>query len=117
KSLEIFYPETGERQMVSMISNWNPGWHLSHIYEDHVAPLVPTGAVMILTAWDDNTANNPHNPDPDQYVGRGSRTTDEMSHGWIAVTHLDEEGYQTLLAEREKLQAEKDALAASADDR
>jgi len=117
KSLEIFYPETGERQMVSMISNWNPGWHLSHIYEDHVAPLVPTGAVMILTAWYDNTANNPHNPDPDQYVGRGSRTTDEMSHGWIAVTHLDEEGYQTLLAEREKLQAEKDALAASADDR
>ena len=24
-----------------------------------------------------------------------------MSHAWIAVTHLDEEGYQELLEERE----------------
>jgi hypothetical protein len=23
-----------------------------------------------------------------------------MSHAWIAVTHLDDEGYQSLLAER-----------------
>jgi mono/diheme cytochrome c family protein len=100
KSLEIFYPETGRREMVSMISNWNPGWHISHMYEEHVAPLMPAGAVMILTAWYDNTADNPHNPDPDQWVGLGNRTTDEMSHAWIAVTHLDEEGYHRLLAER-----------------
>ena len=31
----------------------------------------------------------------------GSRTADEMSHAWIAVTHLDDEGYQKLLEERE----------------
>jgi hypothetical protein len=24
-----------------------------------------------------------------------------MSHAWIAVTHLDEEGYQKILAERQ----------------
>ena len=24
-----------------------------------------------------------------------------MSHAWIAVTHLDEEGYERLVAERE----------------
>ena len=101
KSLEIFYPETGEREMVSMISNWNAHWHLSHLYEEDVAPLVPTGAVMILTAWYDNTENNPYNPDPEVWVGRGSRTADEMSHAWIAVTHLDDEGYETLKAERE----------------
>jgi hypothetical protein len=102
KALEIFYPETGRRELVSMISNWNPGWHHSHVYEDHVAPLVPTGAVLIVTAWHDNTANNRFNPDPDQWVSRGSRTTDEMSHAWIAITHLDQEGYERLLAEREE---------------
>jgi hypothetical protein len=32
----------------------------------------------------------------------GQRTTDEMSHAWIAVTHLDEEGYQRMLEEREE---------------
>jgi hypothetical protein len=35
-------------------------------------------------------------------VGPGSRTADEMSHAWIAVTHLDDEGYQRILAEREQ---------------
>jgi hypothetical protein len=43
---------------------------------------------------------NHHNPDPDQWVGIGDRTTDEMSHAWIAVTHLDDEMYKTILAER-----------------
>jgi mono/diheme cytochrome c family protein len=100
KKLEIFYPETGRLEMISQITNWNPGWHLSHIYEDNVAPLMPRGAVMIITAWYDNTAENRYNPDPDQWVGIGNRTTDEMSHAWIAVTHLDDEGYERLLAER-----------------
>jgi len=99
-SLEIFYPETGRREMVSMISNWNPLWHLSHIYEDDVAPLIPAGAVITLTAWYDNTENNPYNPDPDQWVGTGQRTADEMSHAWIAVTHLDQKGYEQMVSER-----------------
>jgi hypothetical protein len=101
-SLEIFYPQTGRREMVSMVSNWNPGWHISHMYEDHVAPLLPAGAVMIITGWYDNTADNPFNPDPDQFVGLGNRTTDEMSHAWIGITHLDQDGYDQLLAERNK---------------
>ena len=102
-SLEIFYPDTGEREVVSMISNWNAEWQISHIYEDHVAPLVPAGAVMIVTQWYDNTVDNPHNPDPDVWVYRGSRTGDEMSHAWIAVTHLDQEGYERIKAEREAM--------------
>jgi mono/diheme cytochrome c family protein len=101
-SLEVFDPETGRREVVSMVSNWNAGWNLSHIYENGHQPLVPAGAVLILTAWYDNTADNPRNPDPEQWVAMGQRTTDEMSHAWIAITHLDEEGYQRMLAERER---------------
>ncbi len=102
KKLEIYHPDTGERELVSQVSNWNPGWHLSHMYEPHAAPLMPAGSIMIITAWYDNTAANPWNPDPDQWVGPGDRTTDEMSHAWIAITHLDEEGFETLVAEREE---------------
>ena len=101
-SLEIFHPETGRRDMISMISNWHPGWHLSHIYEDDAAPLVPAGAVLVLTAWYDNSADNPHNPDPDQWVGTGQRTVDEMSHAWIAVTHLDQEAYERIISARRR---------------
>ena len=100
-SLEIFYPETGRTETISMISNWSAVWHQSHIYGVDSAPLVPAGAVMIQKNWYDNTANNPNNPDPDQWVDYGARTADEMGHGWLAVTHLDEEGYERLLAERE----------------
>ena len=100
-TLEAFYPETGRREVLSSASNWNAGWNHSHIYEEGYQPLIPAGATLILTGWYDNTADNPHNPDPDQWVGMGQRTTDEMSHAWIAITHLDEEGYERMLAERE----------------
>jgi mono/diheme cytochrome c family protein len=101
-SLEIFYPETGRTEVISMVSNWSAVWHQSHIYEDDVAPLIPTGAVLVMKQWFDNTAANPNNPDPDQWVDYGSRTADEMSHFWLGVTHLDEEGYDRLVEERKE---------------
>ena len=100
-SLEIFYPQTGRTEEISQISNWSATWHHNHIFEPDVAPLLPAGAVLVLKQWYDNTANNPNNPDPDQWVYGGSRTGDEMSHAWIAITHLDDEGYDKLVAERE----------------
>ena len=57
--------------------------------------------MLILKQWYDNTAANPNNPDPDQWVYGGQRTGDEMSHAWLAVTHLDQDGYEKLVAERE----------------
>ena len=99
-SLEIFYPATGQTEQISQISNWSATWHHSHIYEPDVAPLLPTGAVLVLKQWYDNTAANPNNPDPDMWVVGGSRTGDEMTHAWIAVTHLDDEGFEKLVAER-----------------
>ena len=102
KTLEIFYPDTGKFEMVSSVSNWSNNWHTSHIYDEEVAPLVPKGAVLVITGYYDNTTANKQNPDPDQWVGPGSRTADEMSHAWIAVTHLDDAGYAKMVAERER---------------
>lgn len=104
-SLEIFYPETGKTEVVSMISKWSATWHHSHLYTPDTAPLLPTGAVLITKQWYDNTANNPNNPDPDQWVGWGQRTADEMTHSWIAITHLDDETYQELVDQRENSSA------------
>ena len=113
-SLEIFYPKTGRTEQISQISNWSATWHHSHLYERDVAPLIPTGAVLVIKQWYDNTADNPNNPDPDQWVYGGSRTGDEMSHAWIAITHLDDEGYERLVAERKE--KEQRSLAGSDDD-
>ncbi len=111
-SLEIFYPETGRTEPISQISKWSATWHHSHIYQEDVAPLLPTGAVMVLKQWYDNTAANPNNPDPDMWVMGGSRTGDEMTHAWLAVTHLDDEGYEQLLADR----AEKEERSLAGND-
>jgi len=98
-SLEILRAN-GRTETVSMVSNWSALWHHSHIYADDVAPLLDVGDKIILTAWYDNTENNRYNPDPDQWVSIGDRTADEMSHAWIAVSQLDEEGFERLTAER-----------------
>ncbi|HSH75261.1 MAG TPA: hypothetical protein VLA09_06240 [Longimicrobiales bacterium] len=100
-SMEILRAN-GRTETVSMVSNWSALWHHSHIYQENVAPLLDVGDKIILTGWYDNTVNNRYNPDPDQWVGIGDRTADEMSHAWIAVTHLDEEGFEQLKAERER---------------
>ena len=101
-SLEVFDPKTGRTTPVSQISNWSATWHHSHIYDADAAPLLAPGQVLVIKQWYDNTASNPNNPDPDQWVYGGSRTGDEMSHAWIAVTHLDQEGYEKIVAEREE---------------
>ena len=109
KTLEIFDPKTGDLEMVSSVSNWTNDWHTSHIYADDAAPLVPAGSVLVITGYYDNTAGNKQNPDPNQWVGSGSRSADEMSHAWIAVTHLDDESYEQQVAEREAKEAAKRA--------
>jgi hypothetical protein len=53
-----------------------------------------------MTGWYENTADNPLT-DSEMFYARGSRTVDEMSHAWIAVSHLDDEGYERIKAERE----------------
>ena len=53
-----------------------------------------------MSAWYDNTKANKNNPDPDQWVGYGDRTVDEMAHAWINVVYLSDEEYKAVLAER-----------------
>jgi hypothetical protein len=102
QTLEILYPEKNKLEMISSVSNWTNSWHTSHIFAPDAAPIVPKGAVLIITGYYDNTPNNKSNPDPSQWVALGSRTADEMSHAWIGVTHLDDEGYARIVAEREE---------------
>jgi hypothetical protein len=55
-----------------------------------------------VTAWYDNTRGNRHNPDPDQWVGFGDRTVDEMGHAWMNVTYLSDEEYNSMLVKRKQ---------------
>jgi hypothetical protein len=84
----------GSTQVVSYVGNFNFNWMTNYIYADDAAPVFPKGTVIQVSAWYDNTKNNPSNPDPDQWVGYGDRTVDEMAHAWMNVVYLTDAEYQ-----------------------
>jgi mono/diheme cytochrome c family protein len=91
---------TGGTQIISYVGRFNFNWMTNYIYTDDASPVFPKGTVIHVTAWHDNTRANPFNPDPDQWVGYGDRTVDEMAHAWMNVVYLTDEEYSALLAER-----------------
>jgi hypothetical protein len=100
-SMEAIYPD-GRRETLSMVSNFQWRWHVNYIFAEQTAPLLPKGTTLVFTAWHDNTASNPNNPDPAQWVGWGDRTVDEMAHVWVDVTYLEQEDFDRKIAERRK---------------
>jgi len=96
-AVEAILPD-GTTQMLSYVGNFNFNWMTNYIYAEDAAPVLPKGTVIHVTAWHDNTPNNPNNPDPDQWVGYGDRTVDEMAHAWMNVTYISDEDYSKWVA-------------------
>jgi len=97
-SMEALFPN-GQRQMLSQVTDFNFNWMNMYIYADDSAPLLPKGTILHLVAWWDNTKGNKNNPDPDQWVGHGDRTVDEMGHAWLNITYYNDEEFK---AEQDK---------------
>jgi len=104
--VEAILPD-GSVQTVSYVPNFNFNWMTNYIYADDAAPAFPKGTTIHVTAWYDNTRANLNNPDPDQWVGFGDRTVDEMGHAWMNVTYISDEEYSAWAAKHHpKLQAD-----------
>ena len=95
--VEAIFPD-GHTQIISYVSNFNFNWMTNYIYADDAAPAFPKGTIIHVTAWYDNTKANKNNPDPDQWVGYGDRTVDEMAHAWMNVVYISDAEYQEWLA-------------------
>jgi hypothetical protein len=102
---------TGQRQVLSHVDNFNFQWMTTFVYADDAAPLLPKGTLLKVTAWHDNTTAKKSNPDPNQWVGWGDRTVDEMAHAWINIVYLKDDEYK---AEQER---RKTATAATTAER
>ena len=99
--LEAILPD-GTRRTLSYVDHFSFNWMTNYIYADDAAPVLPKGTLIHVVAWHDNTANNPNNPDPEQWVGWGQRTVDEMAHAWVNVTYITDDDYQTWLAKQSR---------------
>jgi hypothetical protein len=101
--LELIYPGNPsnimKRETINC-ANWDYNWHSVYNYQDHAAPLVPAGTVIHIISWHDNSAANRNNPDPQNWVGYGDRTIDEMGFSWIGWIDLTPEEYEKEMAER-----------------
>src|SRR5215831_2469499 len=95
--VEAIFPD-GRTQIVSYVDNFNFNWMTNYIYAEDAIPAFPKGTVIHVTAWYDNTKANKLNPDPDQWVGYGDRTVDEMAHAWMNVYYLPDDEYQEYAA-------------------
>jgi hypothetical protein len=60
-----------------------------HIYNFAEPVLAPAGTRIDLTIWWDNSAGNPHNPNPNREVPFGQPTTDEMGFGFISFIEVE----------------------------
>jgi hypothetical protein len=91
--LEAILPD-GTTQTLNYVDDFNFNWMNNYIYADDAAPVLPKGTIIHVKAWHDNTAAKASNPDPNQWVGWGDRTVDEMAHAWVNVTYISDEDYK-----------------------
>ena len=102
-SMEAIYPD-GRREMLGKVSDYRHIWQLSYQFEEDAKPLLPAGTMLLFTSVFDNSAENPLNPDPNQWVVFGRRGVDEMSHMWVGTTRLEQEEYDTMMTRRQERQ-------------
>jgi len=103
--VEAILPD-GRSEVVSYVKDFNFNWMTNYIYEEDASPVYPKGTIIHVTAYYDNTRANKSNPDPDQWVGYGDRTVDEMAHAWMNVVYLSDQEYTELVAQRKAQKAQ-----------
>jgi hypothetical protein len=89
----------GSSELVLRVPKYDFHWQLTYWLADPVH--LPKGSKVELTAWYDNSANNPNNPDPTRVVPWGEQTTDEMMMGYFS--YVVDPG-QTIIDPRQRRQ-------------
>jgi hypothetical protein len=107
-AMEAILPD-GTRQMLSYVDHFDFQWMNNYVYADQTTPLLPKGTILQITAWHDNTVANKNNPDPNQWVGWGDRTVDEMAHAWVNITYMSDEDFKAEVAKRKAMETKSTA--------
>jgi len=74
------YPD-GTQETLLEVANYDFSWQTNYVLEEPKA--MPKGTRIDCIAVYDNSANNPHNPDPERNVTWGDESYDEMMIGFI----------------------------------
>lgn len=77
---ELETPDGNLRKLIE-IPQWDQDWQFSFVFRE-LLPM-PEGSTIRYSAWYDNSADNPVNPDPTQRVVDGPQIWDEMMMLWL----------------------------------
>ncbi len=86
---ELEPADGGARRMLLDIPAYDFNWQLRYELSEPLA--VDRGSTLHGTAWYDNSADNPANPDPTKAVRWGPQTVDEMMLGNVEYYLVDED--------------------------
>ena len=100
--IEAMYP-SGLSEMLNC-AGYNHNWVKVYVYEEDRAPLLPANTLLRVTAWYDNTLNNPRVVDPRNWKGYGNRSTDDMFLNLSRFVPLTEEQFEEELERRQELE-------------
>jgi mono/diheme cytochrome c family protein len=83
KAIRIFDPVTSGRRLLLDVPHYDFNWQHTYVLKEPVPLRDLAGLEMVATF--DNSANNPFNPDPTQYVTWGDQTWEEMALTFFEV--------------------------------
>jgi|SRR5579884_1724372 len=104
--LEAILPEKSEQrdgnkvEVLNCINKFDFNWMLEYEYATDAQPLLPAGTVLHLISWYNNTASNRLNNDPNNWIGYGQRSIDDMAMAWMTFYNLSQEDFEQQVAER-----------------
>lgn len=76
----VTYPD-GREEMLLRVPRYDFNWQMTYFMEKPLA--LPKGSVLRMSAWYDNSPNNPSNPDPKVEVLWGDQSWEEMLAGFV----------------------------------
>ena len=74
------YPD-GKTEILLSVPKYDFNWQTRYLLKE--PKKLPAGTKLLVEAWYDNSAKNPHNPDPTKTVTWGQQTYDEMMIGYL----------------------------------
>jgi len=87
KSMETqaIYPD-GRHELLFKVPKYDFRWQETYFLKRQF--LIPKGTRLITTAYFDNSANNPLNPDPSKTIRWGEPSNEEMMGFWLAYADV-----------------------------
>jgi len=79
----------GSEQVLLNVPFYDFNWQTEYRFDEPIK--LPAGSRVVCEGAHDNSATNPHNPDPEEYVYWGSQSWEEMFIGFLTYSPLPED--------------------------